>query len=183
MSRFSRVLCMDKSASEDGDSSFLWNVGIFIFLHKVGTHLPDYMVWIFATLKASNLSQKCVFFLTIAGLQSSGDPRANGHCGEDPNTTSTTGAGAATTICCCKSSFLWYKDSLENNTSIIIETCTTFITSESINGPLSLPAWSTVKSFKNLGPHLYVHSSLLLLFASSLSALINRSLHPPVISV
>jgi hypothetical protein len=29
---------------------------------------------------------------------------------------------------------------LENSTSIIIETCTTFITSESINSPLSLPA-------------------------------------------
>lgn len=36
---FLELLCMDRSASEDGDSSFLWNFDIFIFLHEVGTHL------------------------------------------------------------------------------------------------------------------------------------------------
>jgi hypothetical protein len=35
---------MDKSVSEDGNSIFLWNVGMCIFCHTVGTHLPDYMV-------------------------------------------------------------------------------------------------------------------------------------------
>jgi len=40
------------------------------------------------------------FFGIIAGLQSSGDSGANGHCGENPDSTSSPGAGTA--VCYCK---------------------------------------------------------------------------------